>query len=133
MYGNPSHGDMNAEPGAIDARQLDLGRAHRWGTGRGRWHFDKAQRQRGRRWGPCGPRGHPFFEIDSAHPYLFGHARGWQGCGQGHGTIPKLVGNPFRGVYSRLAPVCTLRGQLVELVVAMQRGVIVMVASQSSG
>src|SRR5439155_26912913 len=35
--------------------------------------------------------------------------------GQGHGVIPELVGNPFRGVRARLAPVRKLRGPLVEL------------------
>ena len=36
--------------------------------------------------------------------------------------IPELVGNAFIGVRPRLAPVRKLRGQLVELVVAMQWG-----------
>jgi hypothetical protein len=53
---------------------------------------------------------------------MFGHARGWQGRGQGHGVLPEFVGNPFRGVRPRLAPVRKLRGQLVELVIAMQWG-----------
>jgi hypothetical protein len=38
---------MAAEPGAIDTRQLELGRGGGLGTSGGRRHFHKAQRQGG--------------------------------------------------------------------------------------
>ncbi len=40
---------MNAQPGAIGARQLDLGRDWGLGTGRDRRDFDKAHGYGGRR------------------------------------------------------------------------------------
>ncbi len=68
------------------------------------------------------PGRHLFFEVGQAHPHLFGHAGGRQRRGQRHGVLPELVGNALVGVCPRLAPVRKLAGQLVELVVAMQRG-----------
>jgi hypothetical protein len=65
---------------------------------------------------------HLFFEVGQADAHLSGHARGWQGRGQGYGMISEVGGNPFRGMRPCLAPVRKLRSQLVELVIAMQRG-----------
>jgi len=51
---------MQAEPGAIDTRQLELGHGSGLRSSGGRRHFDKAQRPRGRR-----VRGrHLFFQVD---------------------------------------------------------------------
>ena len=60
--------------------------------------------------------------LEACDDYVALHAGGRQHRGQRHGVIPELVGNPFVGVRPRLAPVRKLAGQLVELVVAMQRG-----------
>ena len=36
-------------------------------------------------------------------------ARGWQGCGQGHGLLPEHLGKALAGIPPRLAPVLKLR------------------------
>jgi hypothetical protein len=55
---------MEAEPGAIDTRQLELGRGGALGTSGGRRHFHKAQRQ-----GGCRVRGrHLFFQVCQTQP-----------------------------------------------------------------
>ena len=113
---------MEAQPSAIGAGQLDLGHGGGLGPGGGGWHFDKAQGQRGQRRGRLVTGRHLFFEICQAHPHLFGHAGGRQRRGQRHGVLPELMGNALVGVRPRLTPVRKLAGQLVELVVDMQRG-----------
>jgi len=97
---------VHAEPGAIGTGQLDLGQARGRGIGGGRRHFDKAQGQ-----GGCRVRGcHLFFQVDQTQPQLFGHARGRQGRGQGHGLIPERLGKALAGMRPRLAPVLKLPG-----------------------
>ena len=113
---------MDAQPGAIGAGEFDRYGGGRLGPGGCRRHFHKASGYGGRRHGRRGRGRHLFFEVCHAPSSLFGHARGRQGRGQWDGMIPERVGNAFIGVRPRLTPVRKLAGQLVELVVAMQRG-----------
>lgn len=68
-------------------------------------------------------RGRPlFFQVRQAQPYLFGHVRGRQYRGQRYGVIPERLGKSLAGMRPRLAPVLTLPGSLVQLVLRVQRG-----------
>jgi hypothetical protein len=109
---------MPAEPRAIGTRQLERGRDGGLGTSGGRRHFHKAQQQ-----GGCRVRGcHLFFQVDQTQPSLFGHARGRQGRGHGHGLIPERLGKALAGMRPCLAPVLKRPGSLVQLVLRGQRG-----------
>ena len=66
--------------------------------------------------------GHLFFQVDQTQPLLFGHARGRQGRGHGHGLIPERVGKALAGMRPRLAPVLKLPGSLVQWVLRVQGG-----------
>jgi hypothetical protein len=64
---------------------------------------------------------HLFFQVCQAQPSLFGHARGRQDRGQGHGTLPERLGKALTGVRPRLTPVRKLPRSLVQLVFCVQR------------
>lgn len=109
---------MQAEPRAIGTRPLALCRDGGRGTSGGRRHCHKAQRQGGGRVRGC----HLFFQVYQTQPQLFGHARGRQGRGQGHGLIPERVGKALAGMRPRLAPALKLPGYLVQLVLRVSGG-----------
>ena len=124
---------MQAQPGAIGARQLKLYGGAGLGPRGGQEYFHTAPGAGSPRRGGRSTASPLLFEVFQPSLQLSGHARGRHHRGQRHGLLPYALGNRPVGVRSCLTPVRTLAGSLVELVIGLQQGRALHSASKSLG